>query len=492
MERAGFADLLAAHGRRHRRAPCREEAHAERARGSPRASPGLGTYLDVLELRLEQAVLSHPGLVSQVGTETLAAGGRPDRFSSSWRRRRISATTSVRSRPGSRSSSCTWRRSSTTISWTQRCSGAAHPAAWATRRAAARAGGDYLFARAFSELARVGDAAAVATLAGGPRARAGEALQRRQTSRPDTSVEDYLLRCSLKTGKLFEAACRLGGSRVDLGAFGLALGVAFQIADDILDCVGTTGATGKAPGVDLRDRTPTLPLILAARETPPSPGRSRVNRFRTRWRASPRRERSKRRAGSPSRSTRRAHGRPSTDTRTARASRPSLAWWLTETTDGDHDSTGSARHDLGEGRGRRAIWTPTTGSRSWSPTTSSSSASWPTRSTPARRHRRRLLRPEPLSEPDERLPREVQVLRVRADGEAGRRVHAHAGRARRRCPRAATAHGLHRDPHGRRREPHVGFDYYEDIVARLHEAMPDVHLKLFTASEIHHMTTLSG
>src|SRR6476469_6876058 len=40
--------------------------------------------------------------------------------------------------------------------------------------------------------------------------------------------------------------------------------------------------------------------------------------------------------------------------------------------------------------------------------------------------------------------------------------------------------------------PHVGFDYYVDIVRSLHEALPDVHLKLFTASEIHHMTKLSG
>jgi aminodeoxyfutalosine synthase len=40
--------------------------------------------------------------------------------------------------------------------------------------------------------------------------------------------------------------------------------------------------------------------------------------------------------------------------------------------------------------------------------------------------------------------------------------------------------------------PHVDFDYYVDIVRSLHEALPDVHLKLFTASEIHHMTTLSG
>ena len=40
--------------------------------------------------------------------------------------------------------------------------------------------------------------------------------------------------------------------------------------------------------------------------------------------------------------------------------------------------------------------------------------------------------------------------------------------------------------------PHIGFDFYVDTTRRLHEAMPDVHLKLYTASEIHHMTTLSG
>ena len=40
--------------------------------------------------------------------------------------------------------------------------------------------------------------------------------------------------------------------------------------------------------------------------------------------------------------------------------------------------------------------------------------------------------------------------------------------------------------------PHVDFDYYVQIVAQLHEAMPDVHLKLFTASEIHHMSKLCG
>src|SRR5687768_16994874 len=40
--------------------------------------------------------------------------------------------------------------------------------------------------------------------------------------------------------------------------------------------------------------------------------------------------------------------------------------------------------------------------------------------------------------------------------------------------------------------PHVGFDFYLDTIRLLHEAMPDVHLKCYTASEVHHMTTLSG
>ena len=88
-------------------------------------------------------------------------------------------------------------------------------------------------------------------------------MQRRQRYDPDTTVEGYLERCALKTGKLFEAACLLGGGS---GDYGRLLGISFQIVDDILDCAGDTIETGKIPGTDLRDGTPTLPLILAARE----------------------------------------------------------------------------------------------------------------------------------------------------------------------------------------------------------------------------------
>ncbi|MDF2749957.1 MAG: Trans-hexaprenyltranstransferase, partial [Gaiellaceae bacterium] len=132
---------------------------------------------------------------------------------------------------------------------------------------AARATGDYLFARAFGVLAEAGDLDGVRILTDSCLALVrGEALQRRQRGRPETSVDDYLERIALKTGKLFEAACLLGSRDERLGRYGLALGIAFQIADDVLDCSGEASETGKIAGTDLREGTPTLPLLLAARE----------------------------------------------------------------------------------------------------------------------------------------------------------------------------------------------------------------------------------
>jgi octaprenyl-diphosphate synthase len=88
-------------------------------------------------------------------------------------------------------------------------------------------------------------------------------MQRLQQHDPDTPVDAYLERCALKTGALFEAACTLGGGS---GEYGRLLGIAFQIADDVLDCTGDTIETGKVPGTDLLEGTPTLPLLLAAQE----------------------------------------------------------------------------------------------------------------------------------------------------------------------------------------------------------------------------------
>ena len=233
-----------------------------------REAPGLAGYLDVLEERLADAVGAHDGLVATIGTETLAAGGKRLRPVLVF----LSTPPALRhgKRPLAAGAAVELVHMATLVHddlLDRAALRRGSPTVWAAYgEPSAKASGDYLFARAFAELASAGDPGAVALLANAALDLArGEALQRRQAFRPDTAVDEYLARCALKTGRLFEAACLLGGGRRELGEFGLALGIAFQIADDILDCVGTSGATGKAPGVDLRDGTPTLPLILAAR-----------------------------------------------------------------------------------------------------------------------------------------------------------------------------------------------------------------------------------
>jgi geranylgeranyl pyrophosphate synthase len=89
-------------------------------------------------------------------------------------------------------------------------------------------------------------------------------------------VDRYLLRCELKTARLFEASCQLGalaaqapaGHVAALGAFGRGIGIAFQLLDDVLDVAGSAQLTGKHRGTDLLDGTVTLPLILARERDP--------------------------------------------------------------------------------------------------------------------------------------------------------------------------------------------------------------------------------
>ena len=228
-----------------------------------REAPGLEEYLDSIEERLARTVASHPGVVAAVGNEALAAGGK--------RLRPLLVFLSAP--PGTEPSIA----AGVAVELVHMATlvhddliDRAHfrrgqAAAWSVHGPdAARATGDYLFARAFAELTATGDAESVAVLADATLCLArGEALQRTQTHDPSTTVDAYIERCALKTGKLFEASCRLGGGS---GDYGLALGVAFQIADDVLDCSGATIETGKIAGTDLRDGTPTLPLLLAAQQ----------------------------------------------------------------------------------------------------------------------------------------------------------------------------------------------------------------------------------
>ncbi|HSO98951.1 MAG TPA: polyprenyl synthetase family protein [Solirubrobacteraceae bacterium] len=141
-------------------------------------------------------------------------------------------------------------------------------------RRAATATGDLLFSRAFAELATAGSAPAVATLSRACSELArGELLQRADAYHAEVRVERYLERCRLKTGVLFAAACELGAlaaaeDPAALGRFGVEIGVAFQILDDVLDISGPPERTGKPRGADLLDGTVTLPLLLAFEADP--------------------------------------------------------------------------------------------------------------------------------------------------------------------------------------------------------------------------------
>src|SRR5919197_2804860 len=225
---------------RHRRA-----AHGSRCVSAPAAlqdAPGLEAYLAELEDRLEHAVASHRGVVAHVAGEALAAGGK--------RLRPLLVYLSApHGAPPVEAGVAVELVHMATLMHDDLIDGArvrrGRASAWsAYGPAAARAAGDFLFARAFAEISGTREARSVAILAEATLCLArGEAMQRSQRHDPDTSVDAYLERCALKTGKLFEAACRLGGGS---GAFGLALGIAFQITDDILDCAGVTFVTSSS------------------------------------------------------------------------------------------------------------------------------------------------------------------------------------------------------------------------------------------------------
>jgi geranylgeranyl pyrophosphate synthase len=227
-----------------------------------RRAQGLDAYLDEVEARLEAAVGRHAGVAARAGADALGGGKR-------LRPLLVFLAAPPGTTPSVSAGVAVELVHMATLIHDDLVDRAAlrhgRPAVWSVHGdAVAVATGDYLFARAFGELAETGDVRAVEILAEAAVSLSrGEALQNRQTHDPDTTVESYIERCGLKTGKLFEAACRLAGGS---GDFGLALGIAYQIADDVLDCTGDARDTGKVPGTDLREGTPTLPLLLAARE----------------------------------------------------------------------------------------------------------------------------------------------------------------------------------------------------------------------------------
>lgn len=134
--------------------------------------------------------------------------------------------------------------------------------------------GDFLYSRAFQMMVGVGSMRVMEVLADATNIIAeGEVLQLMNCNDPDIDEAAYLRVIRYKTAKLFEASARLGAVLGSAGverensmaAYGMHLGTAFQLVDDILDYSGDPSSTGKNVGDDLAEGKPTLPLIHALR-----------------------------------------------------------------------------------------------------------------------------------------------------------------------------------------------------------------------------------
>ena len=138
--------------------------------------------------------------------------------------------------------------------------------------------GDYLFSRSFQLMVETGSLRVLDILANASATIAeGEVLQMTAATDLATDESVYLQVVRGKTAALFSAATEVGGVIASaseqqvqaLFAYGDALGIAFQIADDLLDYQGDSAATGKNVGDDFRERKLTLPVIKAVAQATP-------------------------------------------------------------------------------------------------------------------------------------------------------------------------------------------------------------------------------
>ena len=130
--------------------------------------------------------------------------------------------------------------------------------------------GDFLYSRAFQMMVGIGSMRVMEVLADATNIIAeGEVLQLMNCNDPDIDEAAYLRVIRYKTAKLFEASTRLGAvlgaadapHEAAMAEYGMRLGTAYQLVDDILDYSGDSGSTGKNVGDDLAEGKPTLPLI---------------------------------------------------------------------------------------------------------------------------------------------------------------------------------------------------------------------------------------
>jgi octaprenyl-diphosphate synthase len=135
--------------------------------------------------------------------------------------------------------------------------------------------GDYLYLRALRELVTIGDLEAMRAITfASNEMTLGEIRQLAQYDALSFSESDYETLIRAKTAALFMAACDVGAQcgarqhRAALTRFGERMGMAFQVADDLLDYTEQQEMTGKPSGLDLKEHKVTLPLIAALREMP--------------------------------------------------------------------------------------------------------------------------------------------------------------------------------------------------------------------------------
>jgi octaprenyl-diphosphate synthase len=145
--------------------------------------------------------------------------------------------------------------------------------------------GDFLYSRALLELVRLQDLDALGILAKASNDMTlGEMRQLALQDPLAFSEDDYNLLIRAKTASLMAAACEVGAlcgapaHRAALARYGEAMGMAFQIADDLLDYTEEKETTGKPTGLDLREHKVTLPLIAALRRMGPA-ARAEVDAF---------------------------------------------------------------------------------------------------------------------------------------------------------------------------------------------------------------------
>nr|VFK17287.1 MAG: octaprenyl-diphosphate synthase [Candidatus Kentron sp. LFY] len=134
--------------------------------------------------------------------------------------------------------------------------------------------GDFLYSRSFQMMVEIGNMRIMQIFADTTNVIAeGEVMQLLNCNDPETTEERYLEVIRAKTAKLFEAAAQMGAvlhgrSRKEqqaMARFGLHMGTAYQLVDDVLDYRGDIHEIGKNVGDDLAEGKPTLPLIHAMR-----------------------------------------------------------------------------------------------------------------------------------------------------------------------------------------------------------------------------------